>query len=35
MRNDHYGWFEKVSRGVYGLTDVGRRGLADYGDLEA
>ncbi|MCK0119254.1 DUF2161 family putative PD-(D/E)XK-type phosphodiesterase [Loktanella sp. F6476L] len=35
MRNDHYGWFEKVSRGVYGLTDVGRKGLADYGDLEA
>lgn len=35
MRNDHYGWFEKVSRGVYALTDVGRKGLADYGDLEA
>ena len=35
MRNDHYGWFEKVSRGVYGLTDAGRKGLADYGDMEA
>ena len=34
MRNDHYGWFQKVSRGVYDLTDVGRKGLADYGDLE-
>ena len=35
MRNDHYGWFQKVSRGVYELTDAGRKGLADYGDLEA
>lgn len=35
MRNDHYGWFEKVSRGVYGLTETGRKGLADYGDLDA
>jgi len=35
MRNDHYGWFNKVSRGVYELSDVGRKGLADYGDLEA
>lgn len=35
MRNDHYGWFERVSRGVYGLTEAGHKGLADYGDLEA
>lgn len=34
MRDDHYGWFEKVGRGVYGLTQTGRRGLADYGDVE-
>lgn len=34
MRNDHYGWFEKVSRGVYDLTEAGRKGLADYGDVE-
>ncbi len=35
MRSDHYGWFERVSRGVYGLTDGGRKGLADYGDVES
>lgn len=35
MRDDHYGWFEKVSRGVYGLSEAGKRGLVDYGDLEA
>lgn len=34
MRDDHYGWFEKVARGIYGLTDAGRRGLKDYGDVE-
>lgn len=35
MRDDHYGWFEKVSRGVYGLSAAGRRGLDDYGDVES
>ena len=35
MRDDHYGWFEKVSRGVYALSDQGRQGLADYGDVDA
>ncbi|WP_090209130.1 DUF2161 domain-containing phosphodiesterase [Yoonia litorea] len=34
MRADHYGWFEKVSRGVYGLSKQGEKGLADYGDVE-
>ncbi|GAB5448212.1 DUF2161 domain-containing phosphodiesterase [Gymnodinialimonas sp.] len=24
MRNNHYGWFEKVAVGVYALTDTGR-----------
>lgn len=32
MAADHYGWFNRVSRGVYELTDVGRKGLADFGD---
>jgi hypothetical protein len=32
MAADHYGWFCRVSRGVYDLTDVGRQGLKDYGD---
>lgn len=33
MAADHYGWFRRVSRGVYDLTDSGRQGLADYGDV--
>lgn len=32
MANDHYGWFRRVSRGVYDLTDTGRKGLSDYGE---
>ncbi len=27
MRNNHYGWFEKVAVGVYALTDAGRAAL--------
>ena len=30
MADNHYGWFERVERGVYGLTEDGRRGLADW-----
>ena len=30
MRADYYGWFEKISRGVYGITDKGRAGLVTY-----
>ncbi|HEV8034450.1 DUF2161 domain-containing phosphodiesterase [Yoonia sp.] len=33
MAADHYGWFTRVSRGVYDLTDLGRKGLSDYGDV--
>lgn len=29
MRNNHYGWFEKVSKGVYTLTDAGRAASSD------
>ena len=32
MADDHYGWFTRVSRGVYDLTAAGRKGLADWGD---
>jgi len=35
MRDDHYGWFRKVDRGIYDLTDAGRQGLDDYGDVDA
>ncbi len=33
MADNHYGWFSRVSRGIYDLTDAGRKGLADFGDL--
>lgn len=29
MRNNHYGWFAKVSKGIYALTDVGKQALMD------
>lgn len=30
MADDHYSWFEKVERGVYGLTPKGAEGLDAY-----
>lgn len=33
MADDHYGWFRRVSRGVYDLTEAGRKGIADFGDM--
>lgn len=33
MAADHYGWFTRVSRGVYDLTDAGRKGLSDWADV--
>ena len=32
---DHYGWFERVERGLYGLTPKGREGLAQHGWKDA
>lgn len=29
-----FGWFCRVERGVYGITDEGRRGIMDYPELE-
>lgn len=29
MRDDHYGWFERVERGIYALTPKGRAALRD------
>lgn len=29
MRNNHYGWFLKVSKGVYTLTEAGRLAVSD------
>lgn len=31
LRDDHYGWFERVARGVYQLTPVGQAALSDHG----
>ena len=28
MRDDHYGWFEKVDKGIYGLTPKGAEAVA-------
>lgn len=30
MADDHYGWFERVSTGVYGLTPKGLEAIATY-----
>lgn len=30
MADNHYGWFQRTSVGVYGLTESGRAGLADW-----
>lgn len=32
LRADHYGWFEKVERGIYAITPTGTRALGDYAD---
>lgn len=35
MRDDHYGWFERVKRGVYALTEKGQADLAAARDARA
>ncbi|MDF0601517.1 DUF2161 family putative PD-(D/E)XK-type phosphodiesterase [Psychromarinibacter sp. C21-152] len=35
MADDHYGWFERVSPGIYRLTPTGADGLARYGADDA
>lgn len=32
MAQDHYGWFERVSLGIYGLTPNGHEALRQYAD---
>lgn len=29
-----FGWFKKIDKGLYGITDDGRRGLLEYPELE-
>mgnify|MGYP000921819785 CR=1 FL=1 len=31
MADDHYGWFERVSIGIYALTPQGEQAVLDYG----
>jgi len=33
MRDDHYGWFEKVDKGVYGLTPTGAEAVTTAGRI--
>lgn len=33
LSNNHYGWFQRVSRGVYQLTDKGAAELENYPEL--
>lgn len=33
MRDDHYGWFEKVEKGVYGLTPKGAEAVSQSGQV--
>lgn len=35
MADNHYGWFEKIDRGIYGLTPDGAKALSEHGDLVA
>ncbi len=32
MADNHYGWFERVSTGIYGLSPNGQRALEDYAE---
>jgi hypothetical protein len=35
LQKDHYGWFHRVERGVYGLTPNGMGALETYADVVA
>lgn len=35
MRADHYGWFERVERGIYALTPKGAAALVAYAEVAA
>ncbi len=34
LGGNYYGWFRRVKKGVYSLTDKGRREILDYPELE-
>lgn len=33
LQKNYYGWFERVSRGIYQLSDLGRLALVEYEDV--
>ena len=33
MRADHYGWFERVDRGIYAITPNGKKALAEHSEV--
>ncbi|RUS60241.1 hypothetical protein EGN72_10650 [Pseudorhodobacter sp. E13] len=33
MRHDHYGWFERVERGIYQLTPKGQAALLEHAEM--
>ena len=35
LQRDVYGWFQRIERGIYALTPVGRRALMTYSDVVA
>jgi hypothetical protein len=35
LQQDHYGWFQRVERGIYELTPNGKRGLDTFADVVA
>lgn len=35
MAANHYGWFEKIDRGIYGLTPAGAKALVEHEELIA
>ncbi|SPH18720.1 hypothetical protein DEA8626_02262 [Defluviimonas aquaemixtae] len=34
MRTDHYGWFNRVERGIYALSPSGHAAIAEYGAID-
>lgn len=33
LRSNHYGWFQRVNRGLYTISDAGRQALSEYKDI--
>jgi len=33
MADNHYGWFERVERGIYALSPKGEGAVADYAEV--